>query len=108
MAKKVRIKSGITFPSLKEAMEHFDAVRKSTDIGTMLSEPARSDVLDIYVRYCNATDYKVRDAVDITTEFDNRKRHGGTYATTKAFAVVLLSGEREIFSMRTALKEIAE
>jgi hypothetical protein len=43
----------------------------------------------------------------VTTEWDNKPRSTGTYAQTKAFAVVAASGSTSIFSMDKALEEIA-
>jgi hypothetical protein len=107
MAKQVTIPSGIVFPTLKAAKDHFSKFRESTPVGTRLSEPERSDVLDVYRRYCAATAYQVVAAVDVTTELDNRQRPTGTYAQTRAFAVVTASGSTSIFSIDKALEKIA-
>ena len=107
MAKQVTIPSGIVFPTLKAAKDHFSKLRESTPVGTRLSDPERSDLLDVYRRYCAATAYPVEDAVDVTTEWDNRQRPNGTHAQTKAFAVVTASGSTSIFSVDKALETIA-
>ncbi|QIN68050.1 hypothetical protein SBC1_80970 (plasmid) [Caballeronia sp. SBC1] len=107
MAKQVTVASGTVFGTLKAAKEHFSKVREATPPGTRLSEPERSDVLDIYGRYCAATAWPAEHAVDVTTEWDNEQRSHGTYAQTKAFAVVTASGSTKVFSMDKALAEIA-
>ena len=107
MAKQVPIKSGIVFPTLKAAKDHFCKIRETTPVGTRLSEPERSDVLDVYRRYCDATGWPAEAAVDVTTEWDNQQRPTGAYAKTKAFAVVTASGSATIFSMDKALNAIA-
>jgi hypothetical protein len=89
MAKQVTNLSGIVFPALKAAKDYV------------------SDVLDVYMRYCAATAYSAVAAVDVTTEWDNKPRPTGTYAQTKAFAVVTASGSTSIFSMDKALEAIA-
>ena len=107
MAKQVTVQSGIVFQTLKAAKDHFWKLRESTPLGERLSEPERSDVLDVYRRYCDATGWPAEDAVDVTTEWDNRPRPKGTYAQTKAFAVVTASGSTNIFSVDKALEAIA-
>ena len=107
MAKQVTTKSGIVFQTPKAAKERFSELREFTSPGERLSEPERSDVLDVYRRYCKATGWSAEDAVDVTTERDNRQRSPGTYAQTKAFAVVTASGSTSIFSMDKALEAIA-
>jgi hypothetical protein len=107
MAKHVTLKSGIVFQKLRAAKNHFCKIRETTLLGTPLSEPERSDLLDIYRRYCDATPgWQAEDAVDVTTQLDNRQRSKGTYAPTKAFAVVTASGST-IFSVDKALEAIA-
>jgi len=106
MAKQVTIQSGVVFPTLKGAKDHFCKLRESTPLGTRLSEPERSDVLDVYRRYCDATGWQAEGAVDVTTEWDNRQRPNGTHAQTKAFAVVTASGSTSIFSVDKALETI--
>jgi hypothetical protein len=107
MARQVTIQSGIVFPTLKAAKDHFCKLRESIPLGTRLSEPERSDVLDVYRRYCTATGWPAEDAVDVTTEWDNQQRPKGTYAQTRAFAVVTASGSTSIFSVDKALEAIA-
>ncbi|HHY6930510.1 hypothetical protein QZM43_32525 [Burkholderia orbicola] len=108
MAKQVTLAGGRTFATLSAAKAHFDAMREATSPGAKLTEPDRSDILDIYQRYCAATNWQAVDAVDVTTKLDNRQRPHGGYATTKAFAVVTTSGATEIFSIDKALAAIAE
>jgi hypothetical protein len=107
MAKKVTIQSGVVFSTLKAAKDHFSKLREATPLGTRLSEPERSDALDVYRRYCHATKWQAEDAVDVTTEWDNRQRPMGTHAQTKAFAVVTASGSTKVFSVDKALEAIA-
>jgi len=107
MAKKVTIKSGVTFNTLTAAKEHFSIIREATEIGAPVAEPNRSDVLDVYHRYCAATNWQAEDAKDVTAEWDNRKRSTGAYAQTKAFAVVTGSGATKVFSIDKALEAIA-
>jgi len=107
MAKQVTIASGTVFQTLTAAKMHFSSIRESTQPGSLLSEPDRSDVLDIYQRYCVATNWPVENAVDVTTAWDNQQRPQGGYATTKAFAIVVASGETKVFSMDKALAAIA-
>lgn len=107
MAKRVTVKSGTVFQTLKAAKDYFGNLRDSTPLGAILSEPEKSDVLDVYRRYCTATEYPAADAVDVTTQWDKRQRPSGTYAQTKAFAVVTASGSTHVFSMDKALEAIA-
>ena len=107
MAKQVKIPSREAFPTLKAAKDYFSKLREATSVGTPLLEPDRSDVLDVYRRYCAATGWKAEDAVDVITEWDNRQRAQGNYSQTKAFAVVSKSGSTSLFSMDKALKAIA-
>lgn len=104
MAKKVKLLSGLIFPSLTAAKAHFDNLRKVTKPGAPIPEPERSDVLDVYGRYCVATGFEAVTAVDVTTENDNQKRPFGGYATTRAFAVVTASGSTRIFSYEHGLE----
>ncbi|MBJ9594137.1 hypothetical protein [Burkholderia seminalis] len=108
MAKQVTLAGGRAFQTLSAAKAHFDALREATSPGATVAEPDRSDILDIYQRYCTATNWHAVDAVDVTTKLDNRQRDHGRYATTKAFAVVSASGATEIFSIDKALAAIAE
>lgn len=107
MAKQVTILSGETFPSLNAAKDYFSKIREASPVGISLLEPDRSDVLDVYLRYCAATGWKAEDAVDVLAEWDNRQRAQGKYAQTKAFAVIMKSGSTSIFSMDKALEAIA-
>lgn len=107
MPKTVTTKSGTVFKTLTAAKDHFAQIRKDAPVGEMLPEPHRSDLMDIYLRYCQATNWSAEDAVDVTTAWNNDKRPGDRYAQTKAFAVVTPSGDQHIFSIDGALKEIA-
>ena len=100
MAKKVIVKSGTVYNTLAAAKAYFDALREGTAIEDKLSEPDRSDVLDIYHRYCQigSWDGEVKDTVDVITVWDNRPRGPGQYAQTKTFAVVSASDERSILA----------
>ncbi|HEY1399347.1 hypothetical protein [Roseateles sp.] len=108
MAKRITTGSGATFDTIKAAKAHFSEIRESTKPGELLADPIRADVLDIYRRYCSATNYAAVLAIDVTTQLDKRQRAGGNYATTKAFAVVTAEGTPHIFSMDQALEAIAE
>lgn len=108
LAKKVRTLSGTVFPSVSKAEEHFDAIRQRTEIKAQIPDPDRADIIDIYVRYCAATDYSHPPVIGVTTAWNNDVRPGQQYAPTKAFAVVTASGEHKTFSMPKALKAIAE
>lgn len=108
MAKKVRILSGTVFPSMAKAEEHFDAIRQRTEINAHIPDPDCSDIIDVYVRYCVATDFPHPPVVAATTDWNNDVRPGPQYATTKAFAVVTADGKNITFSMPKALKAIAE
>lgn len=108
MAKQVTLASGIGFPTLSAVKAHFSVMREATPPGTKLMDPDRSDSLDVYQRYCAATNYAVVEAIDVTTEMDNQQRPHGGYATTKAFAVVTANGVTKVFSIDKALAAIAE
>ncbi|MBS7437912.1 hypothetical protein [Pseudomonas syringae] len=107
--KKVIVKSGTVYNTLGAAKAYFDALREGTDIEGRLSDPDRSDVLDIYHRYCqlDSWDGEVKDTVDVIAVWDNRLRGPGQYAQTETSAVVSESGERSIFSIGKALAKIA-
>ena len=107
MVKKVTLSSGVVFPTLKAAKSHFSEIREDLAIGALLGEPARSDVLEVYQRYCFATTWTPIDAVDVTALHDEKVRPGGGYARSKALAVVDASGARTIFSVDKALEAIA-
>lgn len=106
MAKTVTTLSGRVFETLKSAKAHFSDLRESLSVGDILSEPSKSDILDIYQRYCVATKWKSEDAIDVTTAWDNKPRSRG-YAQTKAFAVITTSGSTVVFSIDKALESIA-
>ena len=109
MAKKVIVKNGTVFNTLTAAKAYYNALRQATEIGGKLPEPDRSDVLDIYHRYCQITNWggEVKDAIDVVAAWDNKPRGNGQYAQTKAFAVVSPSGDPSIFGIGEALAEIA-
>ena len=107
MAKQVTTKSGTVFKTITAAKDHFNTLRKDTPVAALLSEPERSDVIDIYHRYCRATGYPALNVVDVTTVLENEPRTGGSFATTKAFAVIAASGEKDPFSILKALSAIA-
>ncbi len=107
MAKRISLASGVSFQTLTAARSHFSVIREATLPGTMISDPDRSDILDVYRRYCTATNYSAVDAVEVTTELDNRQRPWGGYNTTKAFAVVTATGKTAVFSIDKALAAIA-
>lgn len=108
MVKRVTTKSGREFRPMNAAKIYFNGLRDELSVGGRLDDPDRSDILDIYQRYCTATKYPAVDAVDVTTEIDNRQRSQGRYAQTKAFAVVDAKGKTHIFSIDEALTRIAE
>ncbi|WP_434619005.1 hypothetical protein [Tabrizicola sp. M-4] len=101
-------KSGTVFKTLAAAKDHFAQIRKDLPVGEMLPEPHRSDVIDIYLRYCHATNWSADDAVDVTTAWNNDKRPGDRYAQSKAFAIVTSSGDRRDSSIDRALQAIAK
>jgi hypothetical protein len=107
MAKQVTVQSGKTFTTLKAAKQHFGGIRNVTNPGTPLADPDRSDILDLYRRYCAATNYPAVAAVGVTTVWDNRQRPAGNYAQTKAFAVVDDVGNTSMFSIDKALETVA-
>jgi hypothetical protein len=107
MAKEVSTKSGRKFSTLKAAEEYFDKIRESAPINERISDPDKSDIIDIYERYCAATDYKLEDVIGITTVWVRRQLPRGDYVQTKAFAVVKAADKIESFSMNKALKAIA-
>lgn len=108
MPKAMTTKSGTVFKTLTAAKEHFAQIRKDSPVGEMVPEPHRSDVIDIYLRYCQATNWSAEDAVDVTTAWNNEKRPGDRYAQTKAFSIVTPSGDRHDFSIDRALQAIAK
>lgn len=108
MAKQVTLASGIRFSTLTAAKARFSVIREATPPGKKVADPDRSDILDVYRRYCAATNYPAVDAIDVTTELDNEQRPNGGYNTTKAFAVVTATGETKVFSIDKALAAIAE
>lgn len=49
-AKRVSVKSGKVFKTLTEAKAYFRDLRERTELESLIAEPDRSDVLDIYQR----------------------------------------------------------
>lgn len=108
MARRVRTQSGPGFNTLAEAKAHYGTLRDATEIGAKLCEPERSNVLDFYRRYCDATNYWPDfGAVDVIADWDNRKRPTNSHARTKAFYVVGSSGQKQAFSLDKALSAIS-
>lgn len=109
MAKRVILSSGREFKPLTLAKAHFSGVRERTPVNALVADPDRSDVIDIYRRYCLASGQVVQNAVDVTIVKDQKQNPGGNYAhTVKAFAVVLANGSLSVFNMEKALRAIAE
>lgn len=67
MAKRLIVKSGTVYNILAADQAYFDALREGTAIEGKLSDPDRSDVLDIYHRYCQLDSWagEVKDTVDV-------------------------------------------
>lgn len=107
MAKKVILEGGIKFPTLSSAKAHYSNIRQAAVLDDFLEDPARSEILEIYRRYCEATNYKAVSAQNVTVKNDNRPRGNDNYATTKAFFVVDSDGEYHVFSIDKALASIA-
>ncbi|WP_156382011.1 MULTISPECIES: hypothetical protein [unclassified Aureimonas] len=107
MAKRVTVQSGTMFKTLTSAKTYYNDLREAIPVGGLVSEPDKSDLVDIYHRYCVATNWPSEKAVDVTTAMDNEKRSAGSYAMTKAFAVVNESGKPIVFSIYRALEAIA-
>lgn len=66
MAKQLSLASGVSFLTLTAAKAHFSVIREATPPGTKVANPDRSDILDVYRRYCAATNYPAVDAIDVT------------------------------------------
>ena len=105
--KSVQLKSGQSFKSLKLACQYFDKVRVSSKLDTALEEPLSSDIIDIYERYCSATNYPMIAADAAVVVMDNRIRPTGVYASSRAFAVRSADGEPVVFRMPDALRACA-
>lgn len=108
MAKRVRLRSGREFKPITAAKAHFSGLREKMHINARLAEPERSDVLDIYRRYCKASGWAAEEAVDVVVTWDSRQQPAGPYSRTRAFAVVTAGGTTAAFSMDKALQAIAE
>jgi hypothetical protein len=107
LSRQIQLLNNGGFQTLTAARSYFSVIRKATLPGTKVADPNRSDILDVYRRYCAATNYPAIDAVEVTTELDNQQRPSGGYNTTKAFAVVTATGETTVFSIDRALAAIA-
>lgn len=109
MAKRVILSSGREFKPVTSAKAHFSGLRERTPVKAFVSEPDRSDVIDIYRRYCRTSGQAALDAVDVTIVMDQKQNSGGNYVrAAKAFAIVSATGSLSIFSMEKALRAIAE
>lgn len=109
MAKCIKLLSGRLIRPLTAAKAYLSGLRESTPIGSLLSDPERSDALDIYRRYCRATGSSPVDAVGVTVISERKLRPGGNYAQlTRSFAVVTAAGKTVAFNMEKALQAIAE
>tara|TARA_R110000782_G_scaffold80763_1_gene159668 strand:- start:214 stop:570 length:357 start_codon:yes stop_codon:yes gene_type:complete len=95
------------FSTITDAKAHFNDLRESTQIGATISEPERSSLLDLYKRYCVATNFQAEDAVDVTTAWDNKQRSNETYAPTKSFAIITSSNLIITFSIDKAIRSVA-
>ena len=108
MGKRVTLSSGTVFNTLTSAKLHFNEMREAVAVGSSLLEPHKSDVLDLYRRYCVATDWDEVDAVDVVAQ-NVVKQVNGRHVTSKALAVVPRSGGAPTpFSLDKALTAIAE
>nr|WP_321510236.1 hypothetical protein [uncultured Celeribacter sp.] len=107
MAKQVILQGGRVFPTLSSAKAHYSEIRKASILDDLLVEPERSEILEIYLRYCEVTNYPAVSAQDVTVKNDNRPRSNDNYSTTKAFFIVDAAGERHVFSIDKALAAIA-
>lgn len=108
MTKNINIKSGTVFGSLTAAKEHYSNLRESTEAGSMFSDPERSDIVDIYQRYCHATNWIPEEVSEVMVDWDNRERQGNQFAQTKAFHVINKFGKKNVFSIDKALSAIAK
>ncbi len=109
MAKRVILLSGRQFKPVTSAKAYFSGLRERTPLKSLLAEPERSDVIDIYQRYCRATGHTAEVAAEVTVVMDEKQRPGGNYAqAVKAFAVLTPTGALVLFSMDKALKAVAE
>jgi len=107
MAKSVTTQSGRDFLTIKDAQAYYRALRETLPLDSLLPEPDRSDILDIYRRYCAADAYPMVAAVNVTTKNETRAVAGSGYVTTKAFAVLDAAGAKTVFSVDKALSAVA-
>lgn len=109
MSKCIKLLSGRELRPLTAAKAYFSGLRESTPIGSLLSDPERSDALDIYRRYCGVAGSSPVAAVFVTVIIERKLRPGGNYARiARSFAVVTAAGEAAAFNMEKALRAIAE
>lgn len=107
MAKSVSLKSGLSFGTLTQAKQYFSDIREKTDPGSSVSESVKNDIIDLYNRYCSATNWPAGSAADIVVDWDNRERSPGLHAQTKAFHRVDEAGQKHVFSIDKALSAVA-
>lgn len=109
MAKRVTVLSGREFKPVTSAKAYFSGLKERTPLKSPLGEPERSDIIDIYQRYCRATGQTAEVAADVAVVMDEKQRPGGNYAqAVKAYAVLTPTGALVLFSMDKALKAVAE
>lgn len=101
MAKNVTLKSGTVFTPLTKAKEYFSDIRESVEPGSSASPSIKSDVIDLYERYCAATEWTIESTTDIIVDWDSRERPGGKFAQTKAYHRVDGMGEKHVFSIHS-------
>ena len=106
MAKTVTLSDGRVFSTMKDAQAYFDDLRENTAPGQFLAEPERSYVIDLYERYCVATEYVMQVAVNVTTKRVVTSV-GGQHVTSTALAIVNPAGELFEFSLKKAIQSVA-
>ncbi len=107
MAKSVFLKSGLHFGTINQAKQYFRDIRENTAPGSSVSESVRNDIIDLYNRYCSATNWPAGSVADLVVDWDNRERSPGIHAQTKAFHRVDEGGEKHVFSIDKALRVVA-
>lgn len=107
MRRPITLTNGQKFGTITDAKEYFSEVRKRTNPGEIVSEPDRSNIIDIYKTYCQKTGYKIPVIVDVTTK-DNSVQNSNRWQTTRSFAVITSNGEHLEFSMDKALTEASK
>ncbi len=109
MSKCIKLLSGRELRPLTAAKAYFSGLRESTPIGSLLSDPERSDALDTYRRYCGVAGASAVAAVGVTVISERKLRPGGNYARiARSFAVVTAGGDAAAFNIEQALQAIAE